>query len=96
MSQGTPHNLRGNRGPYELSSAMKSKDVPGEWDAEARMSHHKNSNSLSEDNVVGKASSDRNSLDFITQGTNKSEVVTVSTSYHVVSEELEKGEMAEG
>ena len=39
---------------------------------------------------------DRNSLDFIIQGTDKSEGVTVSTSYQVVSEDLEKGEMAEG
>jgi hypothetical protein len=59
------------------------------------MSHHKNSNSLGEDNLVGKASLDRNSLDFIIQDTDKSEGVTVSTSYHVVSEDLEKGEMAE-
>jgi hypothetical protein len=75
---------------------MKSKNIAGPCDGEARMSYHKNSNSLSEDNLVGSASSDRNSLDFIIQGTDKIEGVTVSTSYHAVSEDLEKGEMAEG
>jgi hypothetical protein len=59
------------------------------------MSHHKNSNTLSEDSLVGRASLDRNSLDFIIRGTDKSEGITVSTSYHVVSEDSEKGEMAE-
>lgn len=60
------------------------------------MSHHKNRNSLSEDSLVGKVSLDRNSLGFMIQGTDKSEGVTVSTSYHVVRGDLKKGERAEG
>jgi hypothetical protein len=88
--------LLGNRGFLTLIPALDYSNIATSNGSDWLVGHSKYRNRLREDNLVGRASLDRNSLEFTIQGTNKSEGVTISTSYHVVSEDLEKGETAEG
>ncbi|KAF4631605.1 hypothetical protein G7Y89_g6523 [Cudoniella acicularis] len=92
LSRGIPHNLD-HRGPYEMSSRLRSKD--DNWDAEAGIAQHKSA-SKSDEGLERVKSLDSESQTYILQGSDLEKGVVVSTTHQVRSESVGRGQNAEG